>query len=195
MSHRLKIKAALLGALVVVSLAAMGFVLATMQDGISLSNYKADMQREMEELPTLLDTAAEETATNTQTFDDIYRSKAADVAFMANNDTGFAATNAKMCQYQELLDVDNVMVVERGGKVVAQAQKTPADFSFERYNQLRTVFKSGEPSEAVEVEFKEGARRFAITPRASTARVWPSSSKTPQSSTSLWRAPALRPPC
>lgn len=60
----------------------MGVILSTMQDNISLENYRADIQREMDELPTLLETADDETAQNEETFDAIYQSKAASVAFM-----------------------------------------------------------------------------------------------------------------
>ena len=65
-----------------------------------------------------------------------------------------------MAEYRDLLGVGNVMAVDRAGTVVARAQDTRADFSYERYNQLRTVFDTGEPSEAVEVEFDDGATRL-----------------------------------
>lgn len=90
-----------------------------MQDNISLENYRADIQREMDELPTLLETADDETAQNEETFDAIYQSKAASVAFMANNKAEYEATNAKMQEYKELLGVDNVMIVNKDGKIEA----------------------------------------------------------------------------
>lgn len=90
-----------------------------MQDNISLENYRADIQREMDELPTLLETADDETAQNEETFDAIYQSKAASVAFMANNKADYEATNAKMQEYKELLGVDNVMIVNKDGKIEA----------------------------------------------------------------------------
>ena len=90
-----------------------------MQDNISLENYRADIQREMDELPTLLETADDETAQNEETFDAISQSKAASVAFMANNKAEYEATNAKMQEYKELLGVDNVMIVNKDGKIEA----------------------------------------------------------------------------
>ncbi len=155
MSHRLKIKAAILAAFVAASVVAMGFILSTMQDGLSIEACEADIQREMDELPGLLENAQSETEQNTQTFDAIYQSKAESVAYMANNQTGFAATDAQMVQLKSLLGVDNVIVVNRDGSIVAQAQDTLADFSYNRYNQLRSVFDSGEPSAAVEVSFAD----------------------------------------
>lgn len=153
MSKKLKVKSALLAGVVVLSLIIMGVILSTMQDNISLENYRADIQREMDELPTLLETADDETAQNEETFDAIYQSKAASVAFMANNKADYEAINAKMQEYKELLGVDNVMIVNKDGKIEAQAQDTLADFSYARYNELRNAISSGEPSAAVEVEF------------------------------------------
>ena len=101
------------------SLIIMGVILSIMQDNISLENYRADIQREMDELPTLLETADDETAQNEETFDAIYQSKAASVAFMANNKADYEATNAKMQEYKELLGVDNVMIVNKDGKIEA----------------------------------------------------------------------------
>ena len=155
MSKRLKIKAGVLAAFVAASVIVMGVIVASMQNDLSLSNYTADIEREMDELPSLLDSARSETAQNTETFDDIYASKAESVAFMAGNDVGFEATDAKMLEYKELLDVDNVMVVNRAGEVLAKAQDTPADFSRVRFNQLRESLDTGNASEPMEVRFED----------------------------------------
>ena len=171
MSRKLKIKAGILIAFVIASVVAMGFIVASMQDDLSMSNYTADIEREMEDLPGILEAADEETAQNTQTYDEIYQSKAESVAFMANNDTGFKATDAKMVEYRDLLGVSNVMVVNRAGDVIARAQDTLADFTHARFNLLRTTFDTGEPSDAVEVEFvDEGAtwRYYAAAINADT---------------------------
>ena len=121
MSTRLKIKGILLVLAVLISVAGMGLTLVSMQDDLSIESAQADIQREMEELPALLEEADVETAQNSETFDAIYQSKAESVAFMANHDTGFAATNAKMSEYKDLLGVDNVLIVDRDGCVVARS--------------------------------------------------------------------------
>ena len=173
MSKKLKIKAAILAAFVALSVV-MGFIVSSMQDDISLSNYSADIQHEMDDLPGLLESAQQEAEQNTQTFDEIYQSKAQSVAFMANNDTGYEPTDAKMVEYKELLGVNNVMVVTRAGEVVAQAQDTPADFAHARFNRLRTTFDTGAPSAAVEVDFAESGetlRYYAAAIDADTMAV------------------------
>ena len=127
MSKKLKVKALLLAAVVLVSLVVMAGILSSMQDDISINNYQADIQREMDELPGLLETASAEQEQNTETFDAIYQSKAQSVAFMAHNNTGYEATDAKMLEYKDMLLVDNIMIVSREGEVLAKAQDTPAN--------------------------------------------------------------------
>lgn len=155
MSKKLKVKALLLAAVVLASLVVMAGILSSMQDDISINNYQADIQREMDELPGLLETASAEQEQNTETFDAIYQSKAQSVAFMAHNNTGYEATDAKMLEYKDMLLVDNIMIVSREGEVLAKAQDTPANFTYQRYNELRSVFDSGEPSAAMEVTFSD----------------------------------------
>lgn len=155
MSRKLKRTIALLVILVAASMVVMGILLSGLQEGLSVSGYDTEMSEEAAQLPQLLETADEENAQNKQSFDEVYQSKAASVAFMARNDAGFAATDAKMREYQQLLDVNNVMVVSADGQVLAQAEKTQADFSLARYNYLRACLSTGEPSRAVEVELPE----------------------------------------
>lgn len=151
MSYGLKRKAAVLAAVVAACMVAMGVLLSNMQTGLSLENARQEMAVVAADLRPTLEEAEEETAQNEATYDAIFQSKAESVSFMAANGAGFEATDAKMAEYAELLEVDNVLVVRRDGQVVAQAAETPADFSRARFNRLRTVFETGEPSEAVDV--------------------------------------------
>ncbi len=155
MSSKLKRKIALLVAVVVVSMVAMGILLSRMQESLSIASYTTEMNEEAEQLVGVLEDAEAENAQNKETFDAIYQSKAQTVSFMAANDTGFAATDAKMAEYQQLLDVDNIMIVKADGEIVAKAADTRANFSYARYNYLRECLTTGEPSRAVEIELPE----------------------------------------
>ncbi|MDM8246521.1 hypothetical protein QUW40_07890 [Collinsella tanakaei] len=103
----------------------------------------------------MLEAAEDESAENAEQFDAIYQSKADQLAFIAQNNVGFEATDAKMVEYQELLGVENVLVVDQEGKVVAKALESNADFTSSRFNLLRETFRTHEPSEAVEIELPE----------------------------------------
>ena len=155
MSRKLKVKIAALVLVAAASMAVMGVLLSTMQTDLSLDGYTQEMRQEGAALPDVLAEADEDVRQNTDAYDAIFQSKAQSIAFMANNDAGFEATDAKMMEYKDLLGVDNVLVVDRDGAVVASAQDTKANFAYARFNQLRTVFDDGEPSQAVEVEVPE----------------------------------------
>ncbi len=149
MSKGLKAKIAACLLIVAAGLAFMGAVVCQMQDSISVDGFKEEMTQELSQLPDSLDQAAQNEQTDTAAYDELYQSKASSVAFMAQNNAGFAATDAKMSELKELLDVDNVSVVTKAGSVVAQAQDSKVDFSASRFNRLRQVFDSGKASDAV----------------------------------------------
>ncbi len=151
-SKQLTIKIALVIIVAVVSMVVMAILLSTMQTNLYLESYTQEIEEEFEGLPEAIDSADSETEWSTSTFDETYQSLAQSIAFIANNNVGYEATHAKMLEYQDLLDVDNILVVRRDGTVVAQAQQTQADYSSSRFNQLRTVFSTDEPSKAVEIE-------------------------------------------
>lgn len=155
MSKRLKQKSVALAIAVAVCTLAMGLLLASMQTRLSQEEYALEFDRVAAELPNLVKTAQSETKDNTQTFDDLYRTRAASIAFMAANDAGYEATDAKMAEFKDLLKVDNVLVTRRDGSIIAKAADTKADFSRARFNQLRQCFETGKPSDPVEVDLPD----------------------------------------
>ena len=155
MSKRLKKKTAILAGAIVVSMVVMGALLNNMQEKLQLANCDSEIQQQMETLPDLLQEASDETAQNTQTYDAIYQSKAETIRFMVNNNVGFESTDAKMAEYADLFNVNNMMVVTKGGAVVAKAADTKADFSQARFDDLRATFDTGKASDAVEVDLPD----------------------------------------
>ena len=155
MSARLKKKSIALVVVIAAALVVAGVVLGRMQQRLSYSSYNEEIEQCRSELPELLSEASDETTENTQIFDRIYQAKAASVAFMANNNAGYEATDAKMKEYVSLLNVDNVLIVNKDGGIVAKAADTKADFSYARFNALKEVFSTGKTSDAVEVELSD----------------------------------------
>lgn len=155
MSKKLSKKIVALLVVVAASMVAMAFLLYNMQSQLTRNSYVEEMQLEAEELETLLAEADEDTEQNTIQFDSNYQSKAAQVAFMAQNDAGFEISDTKMSEYQKLLGVDNVLVVNAAGDILASAGPTKATFSYARYNRLRETLKTGKPSKAVEIDVPE----------------------------------------
>lgn len=155
MMYRTKGKAVILAVAIAVSMVVMGILLNGMQERLQLESLDHEIRQEAAELPGVLQAAADETVGNEETFDAIYQSKAESVAFMARNDVGFEASDAKMREYKDLLKVDNIMVVARDGQVVAKAADTKANFAYDRFNALRVTFDTGKASDAVEIELPE----------------------------------------
>ncbi|WP_428379793.1 mechanosensitive ion channel domain-containing protein [Olsenella sp. Marseille-QA0557] len=155
MSQKLKHKIVLLTLVVIVAALISGFLLYRLQLNLTLASYEEEMSQKAESLTEILETASNEAAESKKTFDEIYQSKAESVSFMAQNDAGFEATDAKMDELKQLLEVDNILVVQRDGTIIAEAEKTQADFSSARFNYLRKCFSTHEASRAVEIELPD----------------------------------------
>ncbi len=151
-SRQLSLKILVLILVAAVSMAIMAFLLSSMQTDLYLDSYTNEMKETFDELPTRLRAADVEVERNTYNFDETYKSLADSIAFIANHDETFRTNNITMRELKALLNVDNILVVDREGNVIASAEDTRADYSSSRFNQLRTVFKTGRPSEAVDIE-------------------------------------------
>lgn len=151
MYDRLKKKTIALIAVIIVCVIAMGASLSYLQQNLSFSNCDQEFSQASEQLPDLLENATDETDQNVVLFDAIYQSKVDSVAFMAKNNAGFEATDAKMSELADLLEVYNLLVVNKDGSIVAKAKDTLANFSSSRFNQLRQVFSGTEAVDPVEI--------------------------------------------
>lgn len=160
MSRQLRRKAVCMFVIEAVCMILLGIFLTVMQTRLSIQNQYENTKEKIEQIQGILDSADATAAQNTASYDEVYQSKASSVAYMAKKDSGFACTDAKMQELAERLDVTNVLIVDRAGNVLAKAGATEADFSYARYNQLRTVFETGEVSEAFEVVTGETTRRY-----------------------------------
>ena len=160
MSKKLKRKTLLLIIVEIVSLVLLGSILTVLQTNLSLHKYQADMEETLRQMDGLVANAQKEAAQSTEVYDAIYQSKASSIAYMAIENVDFECTDIKMQEYRDLLQVDNVLILDNSGSQLARARYTDADFTYARYNQLRTVFESGEASEAFEVESGVQCHRY-----------------------------------
>lgn len=160
MSKQLHRKAVCMFVIEAVCMILLGMFLTVMQTRLSVQNQFENTQEKIQQIQGILDGADATSVQNTASYDEVYQSKAASVAYMANKDTGFAYTDAKMRELADRLEVSNVLIVDKDGKILAKAGDTAADFGYARYNQLRTVFTTGEPSEAFEVKNGDTTRRY-----------------------------------
>lgn len=160
MSRGLKRKAIIVIAVELIFLVLLGALLFSMQTGLSVSNQQGVFQEKLDDMDEVLSQAEEAAASTTASYDEIYQAKAGAAAFMYNNNVISGYTAANMQSLKNILEVDNVLVLDNEGRVLAQAQDSPTDFTYERFNQLRTVFSDGNPSQAFEVTTGEQTFRY-----------------------------------
>ncbi len=155
-SRQLTIKITGLIVIAVLSMVIMAVLINSMQTRLYQESYVEEMQEYFEEIPGYLAEADQEAQRNTENFDETYQSLAQSVAYIAAHDAGYEATYAKMKEYQNLFQVDNVSVVTKEGVVLAQASlDSRTNYYSSRFNQLRTVFTTGQPSAAVEINLPD----------------------------------------
>lgn len=159
MSKRLRKKAAFLVVVEVACLILLGVFLMGLQTSLSVNNQKTDIQEKISQMQGLIDQADETAAQNTASYDEVYQSKATSVAYMAQKED-FEFSDAKMKELADMMNITNLLILDKDGNVQNSAVKSPADFTYERYNQLRTVFDTDEPSEPFQVQIGEELRRF-----------------------------------
>lgn len=152
MSKRLKRKAAVLVIVELICLVGLGVFLNKMQVSLSAMEQAEELEGKIEPLKEAVEAAKTEAKEHTEAYDVMYQSKAESMAYMIREKVDAKVTDTLLGSYRELLNVDNVLVLDREGNVEAEAERSRADFTRSRYNQLRTVFQTDEPSEAFEVD-------------------------------------------
>lgn len=160
MSKKLKKKAACMVVVELICLLLLGVFLTVLQTRLSVNNQKTNTTEKLDEMPGLISNADARAAQNEISYDEVYQSKAESIAYMANHDNTFAPTDAFMAQLATMMNLSNVLLVDKSGAVVAKGNATPADFTKVRYNQLRTVFETNAPSEAFEVKTGDSPLRY-----------------------------------
>ncbi|MDO5538585.1 MAG: mechanosensitive ion channel [Eubacteriales bacterium] len=146
--------------MIVICVLLFGLFLIKMQTKLSVSNQQDNTMGKLDEMQAVIDNADAMAEQNRISYDEVYQSKAASVAYMANNDQSFKCSDAHLKELADMMNVSNILIIDKEGRQIARADKSSADFTYHRYNQLRTVFDTGEPSEAFEVTIDDTVRRY-----------------------------------
>lgn len=160
MSKRLKRKTAVLLIVEFICLIILGVFLNHMQVSLSAREQAEELQKKIEPLKDAVEEADAEAKEHTEAYDVMYQSKAESLAYMLREEVDAEASDTVLKKYRDLLNVNNVLVLDQEGNVEGRAEPSRADFTRCRYNQLRTVFQDGEPSEAFEVEVDQEILRY-----------------------------------
>lgn len=144
----------------IIFLVVLGSLLTGLQTEVSLMEQRENLTEKQQEISqTMEDSVAAEKDTIIS-YDEIFQGKAGSLAFMFQNGVMEGYTAANMQEAKDLLEVNNVLIINREGEILTQAEKTPADFKRERFNQLKDTFRTGESSEAFNVTYGEKTFRY-----------------------------------
>lgn len=138
----------------------LGLLLTVSQTGILKSAQRKRSLQKLETVKSLLEQRQEKEDEAKDTFDQLYISKANTLAFFIQNTEKFDYTNKKMRELKENAQVENVIVLDQKGNVIAKAQEDNIDYRIARFNELRTVFTSKAQSTPFDVEKSEKDMRY-----------------------------------
>ena len=138
----------------------LGGYLVLMQNHLSLEQQRQDTEQKMVQLRELIASSEVSAEQVRQTYDDIYKSKASSLAFLIRQKVDPELNRPIMETYRKLLDVDNVFVLDKSGIIIYQARPAGVDFTRARFNQLRTVFRDADPSDAFQVDAGDTHMRY-----------------------------------
>ena len=152
-------KRKLLPVVSVVCLILLGAFLTMMQTKLSINSQRENTRENIMQVEALVDGAYATAEQNRVSYDEIYQSKAETVAYMANKDSRFAESSYYLKDLASRLNVSDIILLDRQGNLIAGSSSAGnVDFTRTRYSQLRTVFQTGQSSEAFEV-IKDGTTR------------------------------------
>lgn len=141
-------------------LLALGGCLMTVQGWLSEQNQCRSQKKLIDEMWDMLDSFFDSLGATQDAYDEVFRSKAQTLAYMVREEIDPQLGQAEMKTYRDMLEITNALVLDRQGNVLVSADSSSVDFTRRRYNQLRTVFATGEPSQGFEVETTKGTMRY-----------------------------------
>lgn len=160
MTKHLRRKKNLLLLAAIACLCLFGCFLFSMQTGLAVKNQVEHTRETVRQIPALVDNAYRSAEQNRLSYDEVYQSKAVTVAYMAARDSRFQSSTSYLQNLASKIQVDNIILLDRQGNVTASADSRTPDFTRSRYNQLRTVFETGEPAAAFDVTTGDVTRRY-----------------------------------
>ncbi len=155
-----KRKAILMFAVEFIFLIILGGLLVRMQTSLSVNEQKNNTKIKLEQMKEIVDQGKISKEQTTASFDEVYKGKADSLSFMFQNNVLSGYTAANMQEAKKILEVDNVLVTDQAGNILAQAQDTRADFTLSRYNQLRESIRTGNASEGFDVSIDGRTFRY-----------------------------------
>lgn len=119
-----------------------------------------DVQKRMNKFPAIFDAANTTATSSLEAYDKINTVKAKSVSYLVNNVDAIRNEPLLLDFILDSLSADNIVLVDRQGNTIYETFKSDIDFTKSRFNQIRTVFTTGEPCEPFFVVGYENSYRF-----------------------------------
>ena len=94
----------------------------------------------MEAVPKAVEKISDNYDQNVETFDEVYRAKAATAAYIARYDSEYRETGYWVDQLGQQMEVSGLMILDNEGKVIASGDTMVDDYSAPEFDGLRDVF-------------------------------------------------------
>ncbi len=139
------------------------------QRRLAMQSQEEDIRECMQAVPEAVQKISDTYDSNTATFDEVYRSKAATAAYIARYDSEYRETDFWVDQLGQQMEVTNLMILDNRGKILAAGETMTEDYSLPEFDGLRDVFMSRKRHVPFEVSFGDADR--PVTRRYYAARI------------------------
>ena len=192
MTTSVKKKIIIAAVLEIICVIALGLFLCHIQRNVAIDRCRADLQDKVPQIQETIDSSTEIADQEESSYDEVYSSKATSIAYIAKNSKTYKQSDAQMAKLADQMNLTNICIVDKSGKLLAAAKTPLADFKSSRFNQLRTVFSSDKAAEPFTVNYSKDKRRYYAAAIDSQKEVVlehdPEELETLMDDTSSWKA-------
>ncbi|MCR4922668.1 MAG: mechanosensitive ion channel [Lachnospiraceae bacterium] len=148
-------------ALEIIALVTLYYILSTVQIIIATNIYEKDLTSKLEATERALSESWVYMENSYDNFININKSKAQMAAYYIKNDENMLIGNRSMKRLMNILNVDNVIVINKNGNLVTSAETPDIDFTQSDFDSIRTTFKTHLPSEPITYSESDDAPTLA----------------------------------
>ena len=130
-----------------------GIFLYYLHEEVSVIEYSSNLRHEMEAINNTLNTSDAQWIDAEINYNKIMHSKVASVAYIAQNSEKFNYYHLK--GLKDIINVDNLIIIDDDGNIIARAYPTKADFTKNAFNLLKKNADSSLNSYPVEIIYED----------------------------------------
>ena len=141
------------------ALIGMSVQILYIRTNMALKDQRENFELKMKVIDEDIDQMNEDEANLREQYDQIYASKT-DAISLLGAETDTKISDELLRELKEAMNVENSVVINADGKILAEAEPTDVDFSSPRYNQLRAVLTDPDSYAPLTVDQDDGSVRY-----------------------------------